>query len=81
MKQTTDRSNKSELFPAEKLNLRANFLDHKKLPFWFLNVLKAVLRSDGFEMKGVALFTNERNTFFTLGWDLQEQVLIMTTER
>ena len=32
-------------------------------------------------MKGLALFTSEKNTLFTLGWDLQEQVLIMTTER
>ena len=76
-----DKSNKARFIPSDKLNLATQLVDYNKQLICVLGALKTGLRSTGWEVKGATFLMTERKTRCIMGWDLQGQVGITTTQK
>ena len=80
-KQILEGPTNSKFFPAEKLNLSAQFVDYNKRPILILGAFNANLRSAGWEVFGAPLLVTERRMRCILGLDLQGKLGIHTTQK
>ena len=80
-KQLLDGSSETKFFPAETLNLSAQFVDCHKHPFMVLGAIQANIPSAGWDVKNAHLLIRERRARCFLGLDLQGKVGISTSKR
>ena len=80
-KEINKKSIKARFIPSDKLNLVIQFVDYNKQPICVLGAVKTNLRSAGWEVKGATFLVTERRTRCIMGFDLQGQVGIATTQK
>ena len=72
-KEIIENSKRSSFFPAEKLNLAAQFVDYNIEPTRNLRAPKTDLHSaEDWELKGATFLVKERRTRCRMGQDLQD---------